>query len=65
MLNNCFGMNRKRNESFFLAGRFLVDMIESSVQKVIKTAASSRRDKLEYVAEEAKKLRDTLLKVRD
>jgi len=49
---------RKRNERFFLAGRFLVDLIETSVQKVSVTASSARRDRLEMVAAEAKQLRN-------
>ena len=53
----------KRNERFFLAGRFLVDLIDTSVQKVMKTASSSRREKLDHISQEASKLRDTLLKV--
>ena len=53
---------RKRNERFFLSGRFLVDLIATSVREVAKKATSSRRDRLELLAKEAQYLRGTLLK---
>jgi hypothetical protein len=40
-----------------------VDLIETTVHKVAKTATSSRRERLEQLALEGKKLRNTLLKV--
>jgi hypothetical protein len=46
-----------------MAGRFLVDLIETTVQKVARSATSSRRERLEQLALEGKKLRNTLLKV--
>lgn len=62
--------NRKRNERFFLAGRMLVDLIETSSTQVAKEISSMRRNArraahaqyLKQVSEEARDLRRTLLK---
>ncbi|KAL3923839.1 MAG: hypothetical protein SGILL_001415 [Bacillariaceae sp.] len=61
---------RKRNERFFLAGRMLVDLIETSSTQVAKEISSMRRNArrqahaqyLKQVSEEARALRRTLLK---
>lgn len=46
-----------------MAGRFLVDLIEMSAQKLKSSANAKLRSQLEKVAQEASELRTTLLKV--
>lgn len=53
---------RKRNERFFLSGRFIIDLIETSVRELEKRVTSSRRERLGQLAQEALNLRKTLLK---
>jgi hypothetical protein len=61
---------RRRNERFFLSGRMLVDLIETSSTQVAKEISSMRRNArrqalaqhLKQVSEEAQDLRRTLLK---
>jgi len=55
---------RKRNERFFLAGRFMVDLVHTSAREVRRgtRSSSSRRERLEQNLQEAKRLQMTLLK---